>query len=334
MRIGIVDTEGKFNDKYFQNKNLKIIEFNKNCATNNLEQICKSRFTHSEQVSAVIFKENPSCKLKLVPTINKNRKCSSGDLIHSMQLLLEDGVDIISLSVGIERTNYYELQYFCEEITKKGIVLVAAYNNQGKVTYPAEYKNVIGVTHNKNTNENIILEYKKEKNIVFFSPYVYLGQFERTGLVQGNSFSCALLSGYLSNYKNTGQLHKMEKNLLSLNKLKRMDVNTFNSYEQKNKIFICNNNETKQLIGKPLKNTEIIALEEYLNQYNKYHKKSNFIIVYNDDFQHFKMYKEQLKNILQDGLAKECDIFLKNLVFSYFELTLMLKLKGSSSLFI
>lgn len=59
---------------------------------------------------------------------------------------MQQNVDIVSLSVGSrEQQDAEVLHPVVVELNKKGTIVVAAANNQNSVTYPASFKEVIGV---------------------------------------------------------------------------------------------------------------------------------------------------------------------------------------------
>ena len=60
-------------------------------------------------------------------------------------------VDIINMSFGVPCCDrLQEFQNICEKLHRKGIILVSSFDNEGRMTYPAAFKSVIGVDSSDN----------------------------------------------------------------------------------------------------------------------------------------------------------------------------------------
>lgn len=215
MRIGVLDSTGNFQNHFFKNKNIKVLdEIYKNDAVPDL-----LGFTHSEYVCSYIAKENPEAEIILLPIINKNRKCSVQDLIDGINLLVKYQVDIINMSIGDEYKYHKELEDTCRNAFEHGIMLIAAYsNNNVQHTYPAAYPFVVGVKCLNEKNPKHIIQYDKKNNdIIFSSNYFSLYHLGIPKLYQGNSFACAIVSGLLSRAKDFYQTFITEFSKSKLN---------------------------------------------------------------------------------------------------------------------
>ena len=201
MKIGILDTDGKFEHQFFKDKKLYIRrkstdkKFTKSCIG----------LTHGEIVCSIILKENPEAEIILYPIISDNMKCSVLELIRGIQILMEEKVDIINLSVGDEYNYYPELKDVCAEAQKAGILIIAANSNRDvQATYPADLPFVLGVKCiDKKMPEKILIFDEIHNNIIFSSSYFSLYHLEMPRLIQGNSFACAKITGVLSYHKDT-----------------------------------------------------------------------------------------------------------------------------------
>ena len=86
----------------------------------------------------------------------------------------------------------------CDKINKKGIVIVAAFDNDGSVSFPAAFDNVVGVTSNNYC-------YKNDEYFVIDNSIVNVGAKgnmqkiawldNKYSIGQGNSYACAHISG-------------------------------------------------------------------------------------------------------------------------------------------
>lgn len=81
---------------------------------------------------------------------NNEKKSNIKNLITALEWCLENKIQIISLSVGTRDTVDGEmLNSIIGKLYDKGIIVVAAFNNQDTLTYPAVLKTVIGVCIDK-----------------------------------------------------------------------------------------------------------------------------------------------------------------------------------------
>lgn len=197
MRIGVLDSDGSFQNIFFKNKNIKVLnEKYKNEAVPDLLGL-----THSEYVCSYIAKENPEAEIILLPIINRNKKCSVQTLIDGINLLVEYQVDVINMSIGDEYKYHKELECACKNAFVRGILLIAAYSNNNEVqcTYPASFPFVVGVKCENEKKPNHIIQYDKVSNdLIFSTSYFSLYHLGIPRLYQGNSFACAVVSGLLS----------------------------------------------------------------------------------------------------------------------------------------
>lgn len=103
--------------------------------------------------------------------------------------------DIINLSLGVSNCENKEALYdACQRLADRGTIIVSAFNNDGSISYPAAFNNVVGVTSGDfcfNTNEfeyfddNVLNIAAKGgiQRLYWIEPqYIFLS---------GNSFACA-----------------------------------------------------------------------------------------------------------------------------------------------
>ncbi|SHO49103.1 S8 family serine peptidase [Anaerocolumna xylanovorans] len=200
MKIGVLDTDGTFENPFFNNKKLSIIR--KEVWTK--EQLEKGAlFTHSEYVCAYIFKENPDAEVLLVTIINSKLKCSVQALIDGLEYLMQENVDIINLSIGDEYRNHKELEQVCKRAYDSGILIIAAHSNSNvEATYPAIFPFVLSVRCVDSAERTDILTYNEGMNeLCFSSSYFSIYHLGVPKLIPGNSFANAKITGLLSHYK-------------------------------------------------------------------------------------------------------------------------------------
>lgn len=88
----------------------------------------------------------PNVKLMPIKVSTKDRDASISDVIKAIEYAVDNGADIINMSLG---TNDFSeaLKTACDNAVEKGAIIVAAAGNDGssKPCYPAAYDSVIGV---------------------------------------------------------------------------------------------------------------------------------------------------------------------------------------------
>ena len=167
-----MDSNGSFDNPFFQDK--KIVKID--CKWKGQEYSKDTfGFTHAEYVCSFILKENPEAEIVLVPIVRKNKKSTVLDMIEGIELLIEEQVDIINMSMGDEYKYHKEIEEVCRSVTEKGILIVAAYSNQkAEATYPASFPFVMGVRCLDMENPVQVLQYDEKKNDVIFFLWAFL----------------------------------------------------------------------------------------------------------------------------------------------------------------
>lgn len=163
----MLDSNGSFDNPFFQDK--KIVKID--CKWKDQEYTKDAfGFTHAEYVCSFILKENPEAEIILVPIVRKNKKSTVLDMIEGIELLIEEQVDIINMSIGDEYKYHKEIEEVCRAATEKGILIVAAYSNQQvEATYPASFPFVMGVRCLDIENPLQVLQYDGTGTDVIFS---------------------------------------------------------------------------------------------------------------------------------------------------------------------
>ena len=191
----MLDSNGSFDNPFFQDK--KIVKID--CKWKDQEYTKDAfGFTHAEYVCSFILKENPEAEIILVPIVRKNKKSTVLDMIEGIELLIEEQVDIINMSIGDEYKYHKEIEEVCRAATEKGILIVAAYSNQQvEATYPASFPFVMGVRCLDIENPLQVLQYDGTgTDVIFSSKFFSLYHVGIPKFYQGNSFGCPLYGRY------------------------------------------------------------------------------------------------------------------------------------------
>lgn len=95
--------------------------------------------------------------------------------------------------------SWKEIEEVCRAATEKGILIVAAYSNQQvEATYPASFPFVMGVRCLDIENPLQVLQYDGTgTDVIFSSKFFSLYHVGIPKFYQGNSFGCAVITGYL-----------------------------------------------------------------------------------------------------------------------------------------
>ena len=134
------------------------------------------------------------------------RQDEEGD-IHDLETAfnnaLDRKVDIIHMSIGsCESRDRRRLKKLCNKAKRRHILVIAATDNDGAITYPAFFKNVIGVGHNIRGIGNRILYIENSRlgvDVEVCSPRnIKLDECISEKLPYCNSFAAAEVTGIVA----------------------------------------------------------------------------------------------------------------------------------------
>jgi hypothetical protein len=123
-----------------------------------------------------------------------------------------------------------KLKELCDKLTKKNIVIVAAFDNNGAISYPAAFKNVIGVDFsisNKRINEFEFIE-NSPVNIRGIGTEVIIPWLNsKMKNVGGSSFAAPYITSLIYNHI------FLQKDYNEINSLLKSKAKKIISYESK-----------------------------------------------------------------------------------------------------
>ncbi len=160
---------------------------------------------HGTIIADIITLINPDVELIDINILDEKLETNGQIMIQALKKALSFKPDIINLSLGTNNIRYvFELRKLIKEAVKNKIIIVAAYSNNNKITFPAMMKNVVGVKRMstlklQNTPKSIYFY----KNSIFYAPdsanIIYkLRRKSCNYNIRGNSISAAYISGELS----------------------------------------------------------------------------------------------------------------------------------------
>ncbi|MFW0905724.1 S8 family serine peptidase [Clostridium perfringens] len=174
---------------------------------------------HGTIISLIINSVFKEIELISIKILDENLLSNIDLLIYSLEKALSYNPDIIHMSLGTKKWRYkYKLRKLINNILNRNIVVVSAVSNDGKTSYPAYFKNVIGVKQKTD----------REKRPIYYMKNFYYAKGEVSKSVYknankylvGNSFAAAYITGYVAkvlyykNFKNIDQINKYLKGKL------------------------------------------------------------------------------------------------------------------------
>lgn len=154
---------------------------------------------HGTGVASIIVNKLKDITIFSFLLFDENLQCSEENLISCLEYVYTNiNCSLINMSLG---TLKYipELYHICQKIREKGTVLVAAFSNDGGISFPAAFDCVIGVDSSFRCRKSNEFVYVKNSNINIKAKganqrVAWLNQ--KYIITQGVSYSC----GYVSNY--------------------------------------------------------------------------------------------------------------------------------------
>jgi hypothetical protein len=109
-------------------------------------QVFEDEIGHGTAINSIINKKVPTSRVFNIK-IYKGKKVNPDLLLYALRYVYENiKCKVINISLGINHySNISALYDICHLLNEKNIFLVAAFDNNGIVSYPAAFDNVIGV---------------------------------------------------------------------------------------------------------------------------------------------------------------------------------------------
>ncbi|MFZ2647287.1 MAG: DUF1611 domain-containing protein [Lactococcus chungangensis] len=177
----------KFNDEYIIND-----DFN-------------DSYGHGTAIYYTLKKENPNIRIFVIKLFQEDLTVNLDDIIFALNIIKNNiSCKIVHMSLGVSFCENLELfENICNELYEKNIFIVSAFDNLGTLSYPAAFKNVIGVDMVSKGISNKGYQYVTNSpvNIRFLAHSQYLpfvnGEFKN---LLGSSFFAPYISSLI--YKN------------------------------------------------------------------------------------------------------------------------------------
>lgn len=205
IKVLIIDS-GIYGHKVFENDSINVL-FD---SSNPLIASHDPTYGHGTAVYGIIRKNLDIAQIYSLHLRNVENGLSDNDLINALTYIFEKNicVDIINLSLGVSYCeNKKELYDACQRLFDRGTIIVSAFTNDGSISYPAAFNNVVGVTSGElcfSTNEfeyfddsilNVAAKGGMQRLCWIEPQYIFLG---------GNSFACAHVTNKIIEFMHRG----------------------------------------------------------------------------------------------------------------------------------
>ncbi|GHU39831.1 hypothetical protein FACS1894193_00970 [Bacilli bacterium] len=216
---------------------------------------------HGTAISEIIVSENPEVELISIRIYEKFLEVDEESLFFVLEYINNNiEVDIINISAGITYlSNYERLNEICNKLHKNGIIVISAFDNNGAISFPAAFENVLGIDVENRKGKNGIIDINHSiVNLVVDDRYYRTLWNQTPTIIKGTSFACAYVTGILSKYICD---HSEEKAVLSLKKTLAVEKREI----KKSESFPKPNFEIKKAIVFPI-NKESKSFLRFRNQ--------------------------------------------------------------------
>ena len=205
INIALVDSGVDINREEFSEAPVNIVSFTEN-------QNIDDNVGHGTAIAFILTKKTSNSIIHSFSLFNGDSLPTCDELIEVLEYIENHcDINIIHLSCGITYINDDEkihLKEICDRLEKKGILIVAAFDNMGSLSYPAAFDNVIGVYWSekvRSINEYIYVE-NSPINILGYSGLQRLPWKKGTyKSVAGSSFIAPYITAKIVNIMEAGE---------------------------------------------------------------------------------------------------------------------------------
>lgn len=176
--------------------------FDKDTMTLVLEE-AKDFIGHGTAVADVMYQYNSNIEIISVRLCGEEEEANEEELLEILSYFSFNNldIDIINISAGISYIqNYKKMERLCLELVKKGIYIVSAFDNDGAVSYPAAFDEVIGVdiTDNYQDKKDLIRLENSIVNVLVPDIYYRTIWNKSRAILKGTSFAAAKVTALLA----------------------------------------------------------------------------------------------------------------------------------------
>ncbi len=201
VNIAVVDSglNYEYRDKYLKNKIIGGCSFIiENNAIFLIEDEYEGSNGHGTGCVSIINRCLEKARFYIIKISDYSGRTSSELLIEALRHLLKIDVDIINISLATSsEKDIVEMESICNQLYSQGKVIVASVSNDGEVSYPAYFKNVIGVDRD-DFDDLLDYRYNPDKRVqAICDGYPELIPYTTKGILGGSSKASALFSAII-----------------------------------------------------------------------------------------------------------------------------------------
>lgn len=218
IRIAIIDSG--INSEIINNVSESYI-LGRNGGTYNMLQGEPTDFIgHGTAVAHIIYMINDQVEFLCFRICQEIIDIDENGLLYTLEYIYKNiSVDIINISAGITYlSKHAELNNVCNKLHEKGVVIVSAFDNDGAISYPAAFDEVVGVDIKDEYDDKNNIYYANNSLIDIFVPNIFYRTIwnGKKTIVKGTSFAAAKISGILSKKLQEAALPLQKIDLLKL----------------------------------------------------------------------------------------------------------------------
>lgn len=200
------------------------------CTKIHLLNECKDQIGHGTAVASIIHKISPNAELYVYRLFDSDEATIDAEqLIEVLIFLKQFGFDIVHLSCGVVVSNQLDaLRRACTDLINDGTIIICAYDDYGRISYPAAFDNVIGVDWDIRCSDGLKYTFVQDSpvNILGIGALMRLpwlnGGYQT---VAGSSFSAPYITGLVANLLMSGEKPKNVMEQLRCKAAKEISVN-------------------------------------------------------------------------------------------------------------
>lgn len=168
------------------------------------KEVSKCNNPHGTAVADIITSINPNVQIIDINILDDNLETNGYIFLKAIERAIELKPDVINLSLGTNSLKYtIQMIKLVNKAVKNNIHVVAAYDNSGRIAFPAIIKGVIGVKSLSNLEKHKSIDQYAYKRNTYYAPgcsvYLYgLDDSEHENFLYGNSMASAYITGKIS----------------------------------------------------------------------------------------------------------------------------------------
>lgn len=202
----IIDSGVKTNHKVFDNKIIRGLTLHKENGKTVVDPAFDDSVGHGTSIYYIISRcTNDKTQILNIKIADKMEFDDEDLLIDALNYINDNIIcKVINISMGIVQClKLNKLKNVCDKLKKKGVIIVAAFDNNGAISYPAAFSSVVGVDVSRNCVITSDIEFVEDSVVNILAK----GGIQKVpwikpefAFVYGASFAAAYVSSVICNY--------------------------------------------------------------------------------------------------------------------------------------